>query len=47
MSGAGGRPRRPLHTVSTDLRSVYRKLDISSRAQLPAHFAGSRPPAGA
>ena len=27
-----------LNTVSTHLRSVYRKLNISSRAQLPAHF---------
>jgi ATP/maltotriose-dependent transcriptional regulator MalT len=28
-----------LNTVATHLRSVYRKLNISSRAQLPAHVA--------
>ena len=28
-----------LNTVSTHPRSVYRKLNISSPAQLPAHFA--------
>jgi DNA-binding NarL/FixJ family response regulator len=27
-----------LNTVSTHLRSVYRKLNINSRAQLPAHL---------
>jgi DNA-binding CsgD family transcriptional regulator len=28
-----------LNTVATHLRSVYRKLNISSRAQLPAQLA--------
>jgi DNA-binding CsgD family transcriptional regulator/tetratricopeptide (TPR) repeat protein len=30
-----------LNTVSTHLRSVYRKLNIKSRAQLPGHFGSS------
>jgi len=33
-----------LNTVSTHLRSVYRKLNISSRAQLPAHFGPAARP---